>query len=153
MRVSGDLEAKLLAMAEPPLPPVKASKFRNVQVFRDANGNVVDPLRPLDYPKPWTKVADSLGEFRRRCELELLEQNGLIRDLQCQVKYELRIKGILIESYVADFVYLEGGKTVVEDYKGAITKDYRRKKKWMKAIHGIEITETKRAGKPQRKAS
>ena len=44
-------------------------------------------------------------------------------------------------NYVADFVYQENGKTVVEDTKGMKTRDYILKRKIMLFIHGITIKE------------
>lgn len=91
---------------------------------------------------------DSVKEYRRACELSLLERAGAIADLQRQVKFELipsqRIDGKVVErpcTYVADFVYQEGGKTVVEDTKGFRTKDYIIKRKLMLQVHGIRIRE------------
>ena len=102
---------------------------------------------------------DSVKEYRRFCELSLLEKAGAITELQRQVEFELipaqrepdrvgvrggKIKGKTIEqkcSYVADFVYTENGKTVVEDTKGFRTKDYIIKRKLMLWVHGIRIKE------------
>lgn len=91
---------------------------------------------------------DSVKEYRRFCELSLLERAGAIADLKRQVKFELipsqRVDGKAVErpcTYVADFVYQEGGKTVVEDTKGFKTKDYIIKRKLMLWVHGIRITE------------
>ena len=91
---------------------------------------------------------DSNKEYRRFCELSLLERAGAIADLQRQVKFELipsqRIDGKVAErpcTYVADFVYREDGKTVVEDTKGFKTKDYIIKRKLMLWVHGIRIRE------------
>lgn len=47
-------------------------------------------------------------------------------------------------AYVADFVYMENGKQVVEDVKSDITRAnpvYKIKKKMLMYVHGIEITE------------
>ena len=92
---------------------------------------------------------DSVKEYRRFCELHLLERAGAIADLQRQVKFELipsqRVDGKVVErpcTYVADFVYQENGKAVVEDTKGFKTPDYRIKKKLMLYIHGIQIRES-----------
>jgi hypothetical protein len=55
-----------------------------------------------------------------------------------------KIKGKTIEQavkYVADFVYTENGKRVVEDTKGFRTKDYIIKRKLMLWVHGIKIRE------------
>ena len=102
---------------------------------------------------------DSVKEYRRFCELSLLERAGAITDLKRQVEFVLipaqrepdtigvrggKIKGKTIEhkcSYVADFVYTENGKTVVEDTKGFKTKDYILKRKMMLYFHGIRIKE------------
>lgn len=91
---------------------------------------------------------DSVKEYRRACELSLLESAGAIADLKRQVKFELipsqRVDGKVVErpcTYVADFVYQEGGKTVVEDTKGFRTKDYIIKRKLMLQVHGIRIRE------------
>ena len=91
---------------------------------------------------------DSVKEYRRYCELALLERAGQITDLKRQVKFELiptqRIDGKVVEypcSYVADFVYMENGKQVVEDTKGVKTKDYIIKRKLMLHLQGIRIRE------------
>lgn len=92
---------------------------------------------------------DSVKEYRRFCELRLLERAGAVTDLRRQVKIELipaqRIDGKVVEracSYVADFVYQENGQQVVEDAKGMRTQEYRLKRKLMLWVHGIRIRET-----------
>lgn len=112
------------------------------------------------------QLADSRKEARRYEELLLLQRAGKISDLRTQVPYELipaqyetyerygksgnRLKdGIkLVEravNYVADFVYLEDGKLVVEDVKGyrdgAAYSIFVIKRKLMLHIHGIRIRE------------
>ena len=102
---------------------------------------------------------DSRKEFRRYEELQLLQQAGEIANLRRQVKFVLiptqrepsQIgtrggvkKGKLLErecSYIADFVYVENGKIVVEDTKGLRTKDYIIKRKLMLYMHNIRIRE------------
>ena len=94
------------------------------------------------------EVFDSKKEYTRWCELALLQKAGQITDLKRQVKFELipsqKIDGKVAEracTYVADFVYQENGKTVVEDTKGFKTKDYIIKRKLMLWVHGIRIME------------
>lgn len=105
------------------------------------------------------EVFDSRKEYRRFCELSLLQRAGTITELSRQVEFELIPaqrepdtvgvrggikKGKTIElavKYVADFVYKENGKTVVEDTKGFKTKDYIIKRKLMLWVHGIRIKE------------
>ena len=103
---------------------------------------------------------DSVKEYKRFCELSLLQRAGAITDLKRQVEFELIPtqrepdtvgirggvkKGRVIElpvKYIADFVYVENGKTVVEDAKGFRTPEYKIKKKLMLFFHGIRIKET-----------
>lgn len=102
---------------------------------------------------------DSKKEATRHYELMLLERSGAISDLKRQVEFELIppqkepdtigkrggvIKGKTIEhavKYVADFVYTENGKQIVEDTKGFKTKDYIIKRKLLLYVHGIRIRE------------
>ena len=91
-------------------------------------------------------VHDSRKEARRWCELKLLEKAGKITDLDRQVKFELIPKqdGERACCYVADFVYTEDGKKVVEDVKSEATRkkeSYIIKRKLMLYIHGIRIRE------------
>lgn len=95
---------------------------------------------------------DSKREYRRWAELVLLERAGQIEDLQRQVKFELIPAQYsnddppkLLEracDYIADFVYTEYGKRVVEDAKGARTSVYLIKRKLMLHRYGIQIRET-----------
>ncbi len=94
------------------------------------------------------EVFDSVKEYTRYRELVLLQRAGYISELKRQVEYELipsqREGGKVVEracTYVADFVYEENGKTVVEDTKGFRTKDYIIKRKLMLYVHGIRIKE------------
>lgn len=93
--------------------------------------------------------------------MKLLERAGQIQDLQRQVKFVLipaqyeevipqvyhigkKPKKKLVErecSYIADFVYTENTKKVVEDTKGMKTKDYIIKRKLMLYIHHIRVKE------------
>ena len=110
-------------------------------------------------------VFDSQREAKRYHELKILEKAGIIKNLQMQVKYilipEYREpdivgsrggikKGKIIErecSYIADFVYQENGKIVVEDVKGyrdPSSAGYAKfviKRKLMLHVHGIRISE------------
>lgn len=77
---------------------------------------------------------DSKREANRYCELIMLQKAKVISDLQCQVKYELlpKQKGERAMYYIADFMYTENGKTIVEDVKGYLTEVYRIKRKLFK---------------------
>lgn len=91
---------------------------------------------------------DSKKEYKRYCELKLLEKAGIIKGLERQVKYILIDKFKTVDgtqretSYVADFIYTENGRLVVEDVKGFKTDVYKLKKKMMYDKYGIWIKET-----------
>ena len=105
---------------------------------------------------------DSQKEYKRYCELKMLEKAGEISDLRLQVPFELiplqyeyykrygkkgqRLKDgkRLLEravTYKADFVYTENGETIVEDSKGMRTKEYVIKRKILLYRYGIRIRE------------
>lgn len=73
------------------------------------------------------------------CGRNDLQKAGAIRCLQTQVKFELlparKYEGMPNErriDYIADFVYVQDGVTVIEDSKGHKTKDYIIKRKLLK---------------------
>lgn len=84
-------------------------------------------------------VHDSKKEAQRCNELHLLMRAKQISNLEIQKKYELvparKYTGMANEravTYIADFVYMENGKLVVEDCKGYRTKEYIIKRKLFK---------------------
>lgn len=85
----------------------------------------------------------SKKEANRYRELLLLLKTGEIGILRMQVEYELNPGGTHSLRYVADFVYIitKTGEEVVEDVKGWRTKEYRKKRRLMKKVHGIVIKE------------
>lgn len=89
-------------------------------------------------------VFDSTHEAKRYGELRYDLLAGNIQNLQLQVPFLLIPKsdhGGKIE-YIADFVYEENGRTIVEDAKGVKTPVYKLKKRLMAEIYGIQIKET-----------
>jgi protein associated with RNAse G/E len=84
----------------------------------------------------------SKKESDRYIILKMLNKHGKIQNLELQKPFVLSIGKIKICSYVADFVYIENGKTIIEDVKGFRTDIYRLKKKLMKVILGLDIKET-----------
>lgn len=105
---------------------------------------------------------DSKKEAHRYSELLLLARAGKISGLHRQVKFilipaqyetykrygkkgqELTPGKRLVEkecSYIADFVYDENGKMVVEDTKGVKTREYIIKRKMMLLKYNIRIVE------------
>ncbi len=86
---------------------------------------------------------DSQREASRYGALKIMQAAKVISDLRLQVPYVITVNGLKICEYVADFVYIDKGREVVEDVKGMKTPTYNLKKKLMKAVHGIEIQEVK----------
>lgn len=106
---------------------------------------------------------DSQKERDRYIYLKESEDNGLISDLQLQVKYELipavreeyvehlktkdKIKQRTLQlaiTYTCDFQYIKNGDTIVEDVKSnprMLTKEYQLKKKMLFALKRIKIRE------------
>ena len=104
---------------------------------------------------------DSKKEFQRWLVLKEAEAQGMITDLQRQVKFELipavREKYIkhlktkdkecertlqLPITYACDFQYTKNGETIVEDVKASpkmLPKDFILKEKMMFALKGIKI--------------
>lgn len=94
---------------------------------------------------------DSVKEFKRYIYLLSLVKCGKIKNLKRQVTFRLLPSqyedGKLKEracTYIADFMYEQGGKQVVEDTKSAITSRhaaYIIKRKLMLYLHKIAIKE------------
>ena len=80
-------------------------------------------------------VFDSIAESKRYKELALLQKAGYIKELQLQPKFLLQEgfkkngKTYRKIEYIADFMYKENGKTIIEDVKGKETEVFKLKKK------------------------
>lgn len=80
-------------------------------------------------------VFDSAKEAQRYRELKLLEKVGEISNLKLQPRFLLqesfKKNGTTYRKieYVADFKYIESGKTIVEDVKGLQTDVFKIKHK------------------------
>ncbi len=89
---------------------------------------------------------DSKREAARYAVLKLLERGKVITDLQMQVPFILAPSVIVAGrkkpplKYIADFVYMENGKQVIEDVKGVLTDVYVIKRHLM-MVNGYEIKE------------
>lgn len=92
---------------------------------------------------------DSKKEMAYYIKLELLEQKGIIKDLELQKSFELqpsfKINGKTYRkiTYKADFSYIsvEDNKLHVIDVKGFKIEVYKLKKKMFAYKYGIEIEE------------
>lgn len=75
--------------------------------------------------------------------LRAREAAGEISELVCQPRFPIKLNGVLICTYVADFSYVEnvGGQRATIDCKGVRTREYIIKRKLMRAVHGVVIEE------------
>lgn len=104
---------------------VKRRKYRNNPC--EVDGIKFDSEKEADYYK----------------KLKILLKAGKIGLLEMQKGYELNPGGTYSLKYFADFVYMdcETGETKVVDVKGFRTAVYKKKKRLMKKVHGINIIE------------
>lgn len=91
-------------------------------------------------------VFDSIAESKRYKELVLLQKAKKIENLQLQPKFLLqesfRKNGKTYRKieYIADFMYEEDGKIIVEDVKGKETEVFKLKRKlFEKKYMGLEL--------------
>ena len=92
------------------------------------------------------KEFDSIAEGRRYRELALLERAGEIENLQLQPHFLLQEsfkkngKTYRKIEYIADFMYEQKGKVIVEDVKGMETKEFKLKHKMFEyKYRGLEL--------------
>ena len=97
---------------------------------------------------------DSIKEWKRSLVLKMMLKNNLISELSeqvpfvlCPAQYGIGFSGNQIclrreMKYICDFKYTEKGNVIIEDVKGFKTAEYKRKKRLMKFVFGIEIKET-----------
>jgi hypothetical protein len=95
---------------------------------------------------------DSIAEMQRYADLKLQQRAGLIRELKHHTKFDLRVNGIHICFYSADFSYIDNvsSRAVLEDVKGfkrgkrgkllpRVNREFHIKQKLMKAVFGLEV--------------
>jgi hypothetical protein len=109
--------------------PEKKSKYGNVKtVYKEMT---FDSKRELERYKKleWMLLAKDIFELRRQVKFpyeSTYSANGL----------SLTIKN----NYIADFTYYDkGGNFIVEDSKGAITKEFALKKKIIEHTYEVKI--------------
>lgn len=90
-------------------------------------------------------VFDSANEAARYRILRSLHNVGAILVLSIQPRFDIRVRGVHICYYKADFSYvMPSGEVVIEDVKSEPTRlkaSYRLKLKLMRAVHGITVRE------------
>lgn len=100
---------------------------------------ILDELKKINkYRNQYITIDDhtfpSKKEANRYSELKILERVGKISKLELQPSFDIcpqvKWNGRTLRKrvYIADFMYIENGKKVVEDAKGVITKIYSLKR-------------------------
>ena len=88
----------------------------------------------------------SQAEANRYSQLRLLERAREIKALGVHPKYPLKVNGVLIGVYTADFAYFEGGRQVTEDVKGMVTPEASLRMRVFMALypsHELRIVDRK----------
>jgi hypothetical protein len=120
-------------------------KIRDYKILGSTGGSDQQKLSKYSNKKTIVDdiVFDSRREASRFTELKLLLKAGEIGFLELQVEYELNPGGTHSLKYISDFEYVvsKTGEKVVEDVKGFKTREYKRKRRLMKKVHGITIKE------------
>ena len=154
-RFSQKAQAQILQKVQEQQRAEKAAADAKAKAEKPKKGNKLHAEKvDMTMPDGTLMHFDSKREARRYMELWLMQGAGEISGLRTQVKYELipkqvhkdgtKEKGI---EYVADFVYEQGGETVVEDSKGfrdtssAAYRVFVMKRKMMLYFHGITVRE------------
>lgn len=110
----------------------KPAKYRNKKVYVYADGWVSSGEKAAGHGKP-AMVFDSVKEYSRWQMLRIMERGGKISGLERQVPFVIQeatvVNGKKLNSivYVADFTYIENGKSCVEDVKPFDEKTHRYK--------------------------
>lgn len=133
-RVANSFVAPAMKPSHPSCPASKPSKYKNVRT-----------------PGADGKMKASKSEARRDHELVLLERAGKICNLKRQPRFPLIVNDHLVTTYVGDWRYEEITTftvagihrempcqvtlDVVEDRKGALTKEFKIKWALAKALH------------------
>lgn len=121
-----------------------SNKYWNIKVYVQEKGVMVEKSDPA--LGKVTAIFDSLKEYARYNELQMLQKAGKVSDVKRQVKlviqeaFQYGDEKIEEIYYRADFTYQEGGRLVIEDVKGfdeetqtyRTTSDFKLKWKLLK---------------------
>jgi hypothetical protein len=100
---------------------MKRTALTRRTAIRPKGWNKYGAIRTRD-PLDVSRSFDSKGEAERGAMLRLLQRAGEISELQFQVTFHLTAAAI---GYRADFVYVEKGRMVAEDFKGVETERFQ----------------------------
>lgn len=84
---------------------------------------------------------DSKAEANYYAALKLREKANEVTDIELQRWYDLIVNGVLVARYRADFTFYDRllrNRRII-DVKGVETRDFKMKRKLMKACFGLDI--------------
>ena len=153
-----DLPPKMQAQAEAQIADLRRVKQVNRRSTPKRQENRLETKTSAKYGNKKVEVDgmvfDSKKEAAVFLEFKIMQDGGMIKDLQCQVPFELIPKQTAPSGskfrevkYIADFVYTDcmSGEQVVVDVKGykkgASDNIFTLKKKMMLERYGIEVKE------------
>jgi hypothetical protein len=127
----------------------KRRKYGNLHTWRCSNCNAPCETKPIaDQVCLYCGTVkfihfDSKGEARYWDSLIQLQRAGVISRVERQVSFSIVAHGESITEYIADFRFFDKDNVChVVDFKGGKatqTKEFRLKKRLLKALYGIEI--------------
>lgn len=91
---------------------------------------------------------DSQGEYRRWCDLQLMQKAGVISELERQVSFVLAPSVVIDKrkkpemKFTLDFQYKSGGELVLEDFKSPSTAKetaFIMRRHLLKSVHGLDV--------------
>ena len=85
---------------------------------------------------------DSKLEAGRCNELHAMQDFGALTHLEMQPEFPVRVNGIQVFTYIADFSWFANDCQVIEDCKGFRTPVYRLKKKLVEAYYPGTVINT-----------
>lgn len=154
-RFSQKAQAQILQKVQEQQKAEKAAEDAKAKAEKPKKGNKLHAEKvDMTMPDGTLMHFDSKREARRYMDLWLMQRSGEITNLRTQVTYPLLPRQVHPDGtreraidYVADFVYEQGGETVVEDSKGfrdtssAAYRLFVMKRKMMLYFHGITVRE------------
>ena len=93
----------------------------------------------------------SQGEYRRWCDLKLLQRAGKIAKLERGHRYPLEINGIVVGHYRPDYEYRENG-LILEDFHPLHTEASRLRIAVFEALYHVKVRLTGQRAKRGRAA-
>lgn len=85
---------------------------------------------------------DSRKEAEHAKNLDVCRHATNLSQRVVKVEYQVKYPIVIQSTYIADFVVtFADGHVEVQDTKGFLTKEYKQKKKLVKAQHGVDIIE------------